>query len=165
MWGCWCACGRKNWCAGACAAHYQNVCDVRVGAAENPRTLKVCRNIRIFPLLTKVWYISNRSTKESFWCLINFITEELEAKQEEPAPKKLKLDIESEISEPSEEPAKDLDENDGANLEKSPEVFDDDEIEPLVIDDNSELGIIHKLRKHLYSTKLNLTSKCLKLPF
>jgi len=65
--------------------------------------------------------------------------EELEAKQEEPAPKKLKLDIESEISEPSEEPAKDLDENDGANLANSPQVFDDDEIEPLVIDDNSEL--------------------------
>ena len=88
-----------------------------------------------------------------------FIAEELEAKQEEPAPKKLKLDIESEISEPSEEPAKDLDENDGASLAKSPEVFDDDEKEPLVIDDNSELGIIHILRKHLYSTKLNLTSK------
>ena len=67
--------------------------------------------------------------------------------------------------EPSEEPAKDLDENDVSNLEKSPEVFDDDEIEPLVIDDNSELGIIHKLRKHLYSTKLNLTSKFLKLGF
>ena len=88
-----------------------------------------------------------------------FIAEELEAKQEEPAPKKLKLDEESDISEPSEEPAKDLDENDGANLAKSPEVFDDDEKEPLVIDDNSELGIIHILRKHLYSTKLNLTSK------
>ena len=27
--------------AGACAVHYQNVCDVRAGAAENPRTLKV----------------------------------------------------------------------------------------------------------------------------
>ena len=88
----------------------------------------------------------------------HFIAEELEAKQEEPAPKKLKLDIESEISEPSEEPAKDLDENDGANLPKSPKVFEDDEKEPLVIDDNSELGIIHKLRKHLYSTKLNLTT-------
>ena len=64
-----------------------------------------------------------------------------------------------------EEPAKDLDENDGANLAKSPQVFDDDEKEPLVIDDNSELGIIHKLRKNLYSTKLNLTSKFLKLLF
>ena len=42
MCGCVCACGRKNWCAGSCAAHYQNVCDVRAGAAENPRTLKVC---------------------------------------------------------------------------------------------------------------------------
>ena len=94
-----------------------------------------------------------------------FIAEELEAKQEEPAPKKLKLDVESEISEPSEEPAKDLDENDGANLAKSPQVFDDDEKETLVIDDNSELGIIHKFRKHLYSTKLNLTSKFLKLLF
>ena len=42
MCDCGCACGRKKWCAGACAAHYQNVCDVRAGAAENPRTLKVC---------------------------------------------------------------------------------------------------------------------------
>ena len=81
-----------------------------------------------------------------------FIAEELEAKQEEPAPKKLKLDIESDISEPSEEPAKDLDENDGANLAKSPEVFDDDEKEPLVIDDNSDLGQAH----HMFSRFLNL---------
>ena len=34
-----CAYGRKNWGAGACAAHYENVCDVRAGADENPRTL------------------------------------------------------------------------------------------------------------------------------
>ena len=81
-----------------------------------------------------------------------FIAEELEAKQEEPAPKKLKLDIESEISEPSEEPAKDLDENDGANLAKSPQVFDDDEKEPLVIDDNSDLGQAY----HMFSRFLNL---------
>ena len=33
---------RKNWGTGVCAAHYQNVCDVRVGADKNPRTLKVC---------------------------------------------------------------------------------------------------------------------------
>ena len=39
MCGCGCACGRKNWFAGACAAHYQNVCNVRAGAAENPRKL------------------------------------------------------------------------------------------------------------------------------
>ena len=38
---CGCACGHKNWGAGACAAHYENVCDVRAGADENPRTLKV----------------------------------------------------------------------------------------------------------------------------
>ena len=40
-----CGCGCKNWCAGACAAHYQNVCDVHAGAAKNPRTLKVCRTV------------------------------------------------------------------------------------------------------------------------
>ena len=39
---CGCACGWKNWCAGACATHFQNLCDVRAGADENPRTLKVC---------------------------------------------------------------------------------------------------------------------------
>ena len=33
-----------QWCAGAGATHYQNVCDVCAGAVENPRTLKVCRN-------------------------------------------------------------------------------------------------------------------------
>jgi hypothetical protein len=38
---CACGCGCKNWCAGASAAHYQSVCDLRAGAAENPRTLKV----------------------------------------------------------------------------------------------------------------------------
>ena len=38
---CGCACGRKNWCAGAFAAHYKNVCDVRAGADENLCTLKV----------------------------------------------------------------------------------------------------------------------------
>ena len=27
-------CGRKIWGAGACAAHYENVCDVRAGAEE-----------------------------------------------------------------------------------------------------------------------------------
>ena len=36
-----CGCGRKNWGAGACAAHYEYVCDVCAGADENPRTLKV----------------------------------------------------------------------------------------------------------------------------
>ena len=36
-----CGCGHKNWSAGACAAHFQKVCDVRAGADENPRTLKV----------------------------------------------------------------------------------------------------------------------------
>ena len=35
-------CGRKNWGAGACTAHYENAWDVRAGADENPRTLKVC---------------------------------------------------------------------------------------------------------------------------
>ena len=44
MCGCGCPCGHKNWCPGACAAHHQNVCDVRAGAAENPRTLKVWTN-------------------------------------------------------------------------------------------------------------------------
>ena len=39
---CGCACGHKNWCAGACAAHYQNVCNVLAGVAEIPRTLTVC---------------------------------------------------------------------------------------------------------------------------
>ena len=39
---CGCAYERKNWGAGVCAAHYENVCDVRAGADENPRTLKVC---------------------------------------------------------------------------------------------------------------------------
>ena len=34
-------CGRKNGGAGACAAHFQNVCNVRAGVDENPRTLKV----------------------------------------------------------------------------------------------------------------------------
>ena len=38
---CGCACGPKNWGADGCAAHYENVCDVRAGADENPRTLKV----------------------------------------------------------------------------------------------------------------------------
>ena len=42
MCGCACGCGPKNWDADACAAHYENVCDVRAGADENPRTLKVC---------------------------------------------------------------------------------------------------------------------------
>jgi hypothetical protein len=44
MCGCGCACGHKNWCVGACATYCQNVCHVRAGAAENPRTLKVCIN-------------------------------------------------------------------------------------------------------------------------
>ena len=42
MCGRTCACGCKDWCAVACAARYQNMCDVRAGAAEKPRTLKVC---------------------------------------------------------------------------------------------------------------------------
>ena len=37
-----CTSGRKNWCAGMCAANYQNVCNLRADAAENLRTLKVC---------------------------------------------------------------------------------------------------------------------------
>ena len=32
---------RNNWGAGACVAHYQNVCDLRVD--KNPRTLTVCQ--------------------------------------------------------------------------------------------------------------------------
>ena len=44
MCGCACMCGPKNWGADACAAHFQNVCDVRAGADENPRTLKVCQS-------------------------------------------------------------------------------------------------------------------------
>ena len=48
-------CGRKNYCAGACFAHYQNVCDVRAGAAEKPRTLRVCL------IVTKVICFSNRN--------------------------------------------------------------------------------------------------------
>ena len=45
---CVCACGRKNWGVGACAAHYENVCDVRAGVDENPRTLKdECRYINM----------------------------------------------------------------------------------------------------------------------
>ena len=47
-----CGCGRENWCAGACAAHYQNVCNVRAGAAENPRTLKVWHFAK-----TAVWLV------------------------------------------------------------------------------------------------------------
>ena len=42
MCGCACGCGPKNWGVDAFAAHYENVCDVRAGADENPRTLKVC---------------------------------------------------------------------------------------------------------------------------
>ena len=42
MCRCVCACGGKNWGAGLCAAHFKNVCDVRAGVDENPRTLKVC---------------------------------------------------------------------------------------------------------------------------
>ena len=41
MCGCACGCGREKWGASACAAHYENVCDVRAGADENRRTLKV----------------------------------------------------------------------------------------------------------------------------
>ena len=48
MCGCVCACGRENRGAGACVRGYKNVCDVRAGADENPRTLKVCF-IDIFP--------------------------------------------------------------------------------------------------------------------
>ena len=44
MCGCACACGCQNWVAGACAAHYENVCDVRAGSDENLGTLKVCSN-------------------------------------------------------------------------------------------------------------------------
>ena len=36
-----CACGCKNWGAGACVRSYENLCDVRAGADKNPRTLKV----------------------------------------------------------------------------------------------------------------------------
>ena len=43
-------CGRKIWGAGACAAHYENVCDVRAGADENPKTLKVWH----FEMWTKI---------------------------------------------------------------------------------------------------------------
>ena len=39
---CACRCGPKNWGADGCAAHYENVCDVRAGANEKLRTLKVC---------------------------------------------------------------------------------------------------------------------------
>ena len=44
---CRCAyvCGQKNRCACACAAHFQNVCDVHAGADENPRTLKGCIHV------------------------------------------------------------------------------------------------------------------------
>ena len=42
MSGCTCGCGSKNRGAGACAANYENLCDVRADADENPRTLKVC---------------------------------------------------------------------------------------------------------------------------
>ena len=45
-----CGCGRKNWGAGACAAHYENMCDVRAGADENLRTLKSCLTIRFSTL-------------------------------------------------------------------------------------------------------------------
>ena len=47
---CGCACGCKNCGAGACAAHYQNVCDVRAG--ENPRTLTVLQNVS-----KKIWSV------------------------------------------------------------------------------------------------------------
>ena len=35
---CECVGACKNWCVGACAAYHENVCDVRVGADENPST-------------------------------------------------------------------------------------------------------------------------------
>ena len=41
MCGCACVYGLINWGAGACAAHYEYVCDVRADVDENPRTLKV----------------------------------------------------------------------------------------------------------------------------
>ena len=46
-----CAYGRKNWGAGACAAHYENVCDVRTDADENLRTLNVWKFEIIFWIL------------------------------------------------------------------------------------------------------------------
>jgi hypothetical protein len=56
MCGYGCACGSKDLCLGACATHYQNVCDVRVGAAEIPRTLKV-RQIQRFKCQTVVVFL------------------------------------------------------------------------------------------------------------
>ena len=41
-----CACGCKNWGAGACVRSYENVFDVRAGADENPPTLKVCSIVK-----------------------------------------------------------------------------------------------------------------------
>jgi hypothetical protein len=47
-------CGRKNWGAAACAAHYENVCDVRAGADKNPRTLKVWYSKSKYVLINKI---------------------------------------------------------------------------------------------------------------
>ena len=41
-----CACGRKNWGAGACATCYENVCDLRAGVDENPR---ICEGVSPLP--------------------------------------------------------------------------------------------------------------------
>ena len=40
-------CEGKKWGAGACAAHYEKVCDVLAGVDENPSKLKVCNNYNV----------------------------------------------------------------------------------------------------------------------
>ena len=54
---------RKKWGAGACAAHYQIVCDVRAGVGQKVRSLKV----RYLPTMSDDFYLIMSNFGVSFW--------------------------------------------------------------------------------------------------
>ena len=70
-----CRCVRKKWGAGACAAHYENVCNVRVGADKNPHSKKVwiCYMMTYFaPNLSHTQKVNTPSQERMRWRWRNY---------------------------------------------------------------------------------------------
>ena len=75
MCGCLCRCVCKKWGAGACAAHYENVCNVRVGADKNPHSKKVwiCYMMTYFaPNLSHTQKVNTPSQERMRWRWRNY---------------------------------------------------------------------------------------------